>query len=71
MTAALRTYGRWLLVPVIDDEDGTVTCWDVHPDVFDWSATDPVATGTTQRAAIADLRELLNHERTLRAFGLS
>lgn len=60
---AVRTYGRWLLVPVIDEDDDSVLCWDVHPDVTDWSSVEPVATGTTQALALAELRVLLRRHR--------
>jgi hypothetical protein len=59
---------NWLIVPVMDDEDGSVTCWDVHRDEQDWSSAEPVASGTTQREAIDALRLEVWQARELRAF---
>ena len=71
MSIDIRHEGQWLFVPVIDDEDGTVICWDVHRDEQDWSSGEPFATGRTLTDARRALREHMAHVRMMRQFGVT
>lgn len=53
----IREYGRWLIVPLIDEETQTPFQWDIHPNHERWSETLEVATGATVKDAIVGLKE--------------
>jgi len=73
-TPVIEKQGRWLLVPVLDEETGQAFQWDVHADCgSDWTALEPVATGGTVKdarialsLALREARQLRRDERALR-----
>jgi hypothetical protein len=72
-TAEITQEGRWLFVPVIDEETGEPFQWDVHSGCgTDWTALLPVASGATAKdarialsLAIREARQLRRDERAL------
>jgi hypothetical protein len=69
MTATIREQGRYLLVPVIDDETDEIISWDAHERTLNWSSGEPVATGRTLTQCRRELADWINYERTMRRFG--
>jgi hypothetical protein len=72
--AMIEKQGRWLFVPVLDEETGQAFQWDVHADCgCDWTALEPVATGSTFKdarialsLALREARQLRRDERAMR-----